>query len=109
VHVAKAPGGATISVCNKPHPICDNELECNRYRPTYSKQYLAERFQATPHEIEERARYHIAPTQPVLIVRKEEGKKSRHFTTMRCGLIPSWAKERQNSTLLSFKIAPRER
>ena len=35
----------------------------------------------------------IAPTQPVLTVRKEDGKKSRHFTTMRWGLIPSWAKD----------------
>ena len=66
---------------------------CNRYRLTHSKQYLADRFQATADEIEERPRYNIAPTQPVLIVRKEQGKKIRHFTTMRWGLIPSWAKD----------------
>jgi putative SOS response-associated peptidase YedK len=53
---------------------------------------LAERFQAWD-EIGERPRYNIAPTQPVLTVRKEQGKKSRHFTTMRWGLIPSWAKD----------------
>lgn len=63
---------------------------CNRYRLTQSKRYLAERFQAWD-EIEERPRYNIAPTQPVLTVRKESGKKSRKFTTMRWGLIPSWA------------------
>ncbi len=73
--------------------ICDNKLVCNRYRLTHSKQYLAERFQASDDEVEEHPRYNIAPTQPVLIVRKEEGKKSRHFTTMRWGLIPSWAKD----------------
>jgi len=46
---------------------------------------LAERFEAWD-EIEERPRYNIAPTQPVLTVRKEQGKKSRKFTTMRWGL-----------------------
>src|SRR5689334_23979732 len=44
-------------------------------------------------EVQEHPRYNIAPTQPVLIVRKEQGKKIRHFTTMRWGLIPSWAKD----------------
>jgi putative SOS response-associated peptidase YedK len=66
---------------------------CNRYRLTHSKQYLAARFQAADDEIEDRPRYNVAPTQPVLTVRKENGKKSRHFTNMRWGLIPSWAKD----------------
>jgi putative SOS response-associated peptidase YedK len=44
-------------------------------------------------QIEEHPRYNIAPTQPVLIVRKEQGKKIRHFTNMRWGLIPSRAKD----------------
>jgi len=60
---------------------------------THSKQYLADRFQATGDEIEDRPRYNIAPTQPVLTVRKEQGKKVRQFTTMRWGLIPSLAKD----------------
>ena len=66
---------------------------CNRYRLTHSKSYLAERFQATDEtgEIEDHPRYNIAPTQRVITVRKEHGKKSRHFTTMRWGLIPYWA------------------
>lgn len=34
-----------------------------------------------------------APTQQVRIVRKEQGEKVRHLTTMRWGLIPSWAKD----------------
>lgn len=49
---------------------------CNRYRLTRSKQYLAERFQAWD-EIEDSPRYNIAPTQPVLTVRREQGKKTR--------------------------------
>ena len=71
---------------------------CNRYRLTHSKQYLAERFQAADNEIEVRPRYNVAPTQPVLTVRKERGKKIRHFTTMRWGLIPSWAKDMSIAT-----------
>jgi putative SOS response-associated peptidase YedK len=65
---------------------------CNRYRLTHSKQYLTERFEAED-EIDDHPRYNIAPTQQVLIVRKEHGEKTRHFTTMRWGLIPSWAKD----------------
>ncbi len=65
---------------------------CNRYRLTHSKQYLAERLQAGD-EIENRPRLNIAPTQPVVTVRRELGKKTRKFTTMRWGLIPSWAKD----------------
>ena len=72
--------------------ICDNKLVCNRYRLTHSKRYLAERFQAWD-EIEERPRYNIAPTQPVVTVRRELGTKTRKFTTMRWGLIPSWTKD----------------
>jgi len=62
---------------------------------TYSKPYLAERFQAPDEsgEIEDRPRYNVAPTQPVVTVRKGLAKKTRHFTTMRWGLIPSWAKD----------------
>lgn len=68
-------------------------MVCNRYRLTQSKQYLAERFGAADDEIEDRPRYNIAPTQPVVTVRKEHGRKSRHFTNMRWGLIPAWAKD----------------
>jgi len=73
---------------------------CNRYRLTHSKRYLAERFQAWD-EIEDAPRYNIAPTQPVLTGRREQGKKTRKFTTMRWGLIPSWARDMKigNQTL----------
>jgi len=62
---------------------------------THSKQYLSERFEAeaSDEELEDRPRYNIAPTQQVLIVRKEHGDKVRQLTTMRWGLIPSWAKD----------------
>jgi len=82
-----------LSAYNKLCTICDNQMVCNRYRLTHSKQYLAERFQAADDEIEEHPRYNIAPTQAVLTVRKEQGRNVRHFSTMRWGLIPSWAKD----------------
>lgn len=65
---------------------------CNRYRLSHSQRYLAERFQAFD-EIDDHPRYNIAPTQPVLTVRREHGQKIRRFTMMRWGLIPSWAKD----------------
>ncbi len=70
---------------------------CNRYRLTYAKPYLAERFEASG-EIEDHPRYNIAPTQQVLTVRKEQDEKVRQLTTMRWGLIPSWAKDRSIGT-----------
>ena len=36
-------------------------------------------------------RYNIAPTQPVPVIRFENG--ARHFVLVRWGLVPSWAKE----------------
>jgi putative SOS response-associated peptidase YedK len=79
-------------VDHEAHQIWENDLVCNRYRLTHSKQYLAERFEAFG-EIEERPRYNIAPTQPVVTVRREMGKKTRKFTAMRWGLIPHWAND----------------
>jgi putative SOS response-associated peptidase YedK len=73
---------------------------CNRYRLTHSKQYLTERFEAEApeEELEDKPRYNIAPTQQVLIVRKEQDEKVRELKTMRWGLIPSWAKDESIGT-----------
>ncbi|HKV27368.1 MAG TPA: SOS response-associated peptidase family protein [Candidatus Acidoferrales bacterium] len=59
---------------------------------THSERALAKQFQAA-NEIDNAPRYNIAPTQPVLTVRHEHGKKVRHFTMMRWGLTPRWAKD----------------
>lgn len=61
---------------------------CNRFRSTRSERYLAERFQAW-NEIGHQPRFNVAPTQPVLTVRKEAGV--RRMSLMRWGLVPSWA------------------
>jgi putative SOS response-associated peptidase YedK len=44
------------------------------------------------------ARYNVAPTQPIPIVRMVEGR--RQFALVRWGLLPSWAKDPRNFTLL---------
>ena len=43
-------------------------------------------------------RYNVAPTQPIPIVRLDEG--SRHFALMRWGLIPAWVKDPKTFSLL---------
>jgi putative SOS response-associated peptidase YedK len=43
-------------------------------------------------------RYNVAPTQPVPIVKMENGE--RHFALVRWGLLPSWVKDPKTFTLL---------
>jgi putative SOS response-associated peptidase YedK len=43
-------------------------------------------------------RYNVAPTQPIPIVRLEEGE--RRFALVRWGLIPSWVKDPRDFSLL---------
>jgi len=43
-------------------------------------------------------RYNVAPTQPIPIVRLDEGKRA--FALMRWGLLPSWVKDPKNFPLL---------
>jgi putative SOS response-associated peptidase YedK len=44
------------------------------------------------------ARFNIAPTQPIPVVRLIDGK--RHFALMRWGLLPSWVKDPAAFSLL---------
>ena len=44
------------------------------------------------------ARYNVAPTQPIPVVRLING--ARTFTLMRWGLLPGWVKEPKGFTLL---------
>ena len=46
-------------------------------------------------------RYNIAPSQPVPIVVREQGK--RRFLLVRWGLVPSWAKELPQSLLINAR------
>ena len=65
---------------------------CNRFRQAKPSRELAEHFQAwgeveSQDEIEDTPRFNIAPTQPILTVRKQAGK--RMISSMRWGLVPA--------------------
>src|SRR5271170_3611173 len=64
---------------------------CGRYRLSRRKE-LRERFDAYG-EYDDAPRYNIAPSQPVLSIRQQPSSPRRSFSTMRWGLVPSWAKD----------------
>jgi len=66
---------------------------CGRYRLSRRKQIIAEHFDAISDAEDWIPRYNVAPTQPVPVVRQNPTEPTRHFSQMRCGLIPSWSKD----------------
>lgn len=70
---------------------------CGRFTLTTPGEIVAEAFgldEAPPLE----ARYNIAPTQPVAVVRGGEGR--RHLDLVRWGLVPAWSREPRGRALL---------
>ena len=65
---------------------------CGRYRLTRSQKQLMEEFDSYG-EIELSPRYNIAPSQPVVTIRQDAREPIRKLSTMRWGLVPSWAKD----------------
>jgi len=63
---------------------------CARYNLRTSPEKLAQVF-ATVREIEFRQRFNISPTQTVVAIRQEEGK--RVPANLRWGLVPAWSKD----------------
>ncbi len=63
---------------------------CGRFTLRTSMSVIAKQF-GPANELPLRARYNVAPTQSVPVVRIDEGQ--RRLTTMHWGLIPSWAKD----------------
>src|SRR5262249_22519778 len=70
---------------------------CGRYLITSSPDTMKRLF-LYPEQPNFPARYNVAPTQPVPIVRMFEGK--RQFALVRWGLIPSWVKDPKGFSLL---------
>ncbi len=70
---------------------------CGRYTITSSPEVLRALF-GYFEQPDFPPRYNIAPTQPIPVVRLEEGE--RHFALVRWGLIPSWVKDPNNFALL---------
>ncbi|HET6934898.1 MAG TPA: SOS response-associated peptidase [Candidatus Angelobacter sp.] len=66
---------------------------CGRYRLTAKERYLAEHFEISDDEVRWTARYNIAPTQQVAIVRRQSATAKVSFALVRWGLIPAWAKD----------------
>jgi len=62
---------------------------CGRYRLS-ATEYLEEVFEAEATEVPQ-PRYNIAPSQPVQIVRGDNGR--RVLVSVRWGLVPFWAKD----------------
>lgn len=70
---------------------------CGRYLITSAPDAIRNLFRY-PEQPNFPARYNIAPTQPVPIVRMTDG--GRQFALVRWGLIPSWVKDPKTFTLL---------
>ncbi len=66
---------------------------CGRYRVSRRKQIIEEHFGSAPWDDDWSPRYNIAPTQPVAVVRQHPREPVRQISTMRWGLIPSWAED----------------
>lgn len=65
---------------------------CGRFTQTASASVIAQQFGvAAPPWLT--ARYNIAPSQPVAVVRLAPGTAARELALLRWGLIPSWAKD----------------
>ena len=70
---------------------------CGRYAITTAPEAMRRLF-GYPEMPNFPARYNVAPTQPIPIVRMVEGR--REFALVRWGLLPSWVKDPKNFTLL---------
>lgn len=66
---------------------------CGRYRLSRRKQIVEEYFDSVSSEEDWAPRYNIAPTQPVPVIRQHPKEPVRQISTMRWGLIPSWARD----------------
>jgi putative SOS response-associated peptidase YedK len=76
---------------------------CSRFSLTSPAEALSHLFGCVPERTDYPARYNIAPTDPILIVRRSD-RGDRQCQLVRWGLIPSWVKDpRQFSTLINAR------
>ena len=66
---------------------------CGRYRLSRRKQLVEEYFGSVSEDDDWIPRYNIAPSQQVLTILQDSREPVRRLSTMRWGLIPSWAKD----------------
>jgi putative SOS response-associated peptidase YedK len=70
---------------------------CGRFTVTSAPEAMRALFRY-PEQPNFPPRYNVAPTQPIAVVRLQEGK--RQFALMRWGLLPSWVKDPRAFSLL---------
>ena len=66
---------------------------CGRYRLSRRKQLVEKYFDTVSDEPDWAPRYNIAPTQPIPVIRQNSKEPVRELSSVRWGLIPSWAKD----------------
>jgi putative SOS response-associated peptidase YedK len=66
---------------------------CGRYRLSRRAEILASYFYAEYEGMDWEARYNIAPTQIVPVIRQDAREPVRRASLMRWGLVPSWARD----------------
>lgn len=66
---------------------------CGRYRLSRRKQLVEEYFDTADWQDDWSPRYNIAPTQAIPVIRQHPKEPVRQISTMRWGLVPSWAKD----------------
>ena len=66
---------------------------CGRYRLSRRAEILASYFYAENEGMDWEARYNIAPTQTVPVIRQDPQEPIRRASLMRWGLVPNWAKD----------------
>ncbi len=93
---ARGTNGWGASIRSSKNPL-GNQLQfrsvCGRYRLSRRKEILAEHFGADVSGLEWEPRYNIAPTQPVPVIRRSGSGLTWKASTVRWGLIPSWASD----------------
>jgi putative SOS response-associated peptidase YedK len=70
---------------------------CGRYAATLPPEMMAELF-ALLNQIDYPPRYNIAPTQPVVCIWEQQGKRTAQL--VRWGLVPGWVKDPRDFPLL---------
>src|SRR5271167_2931120 len=66
---------------------------CGRYRLSRRAEALNSYFHAEYESMDWEARYNIAPTQAVPVIRQAPHEPVRRASLMRWGLVPYWAKD----------------
>ncbi len=82
---------------------------CGRYRLSRRAEILASYFYTEYEGMDWEARYNIAPTQTVPVIRQDAKEPVRRASLMRWGLVPNWAKDatigaRMNVTTFNTRI-----